>query len=283
MSGRRIVITGASSGVGAAAAEALTTRGNQVTVIGRDPERTGAVAERIGADYFVADFADLGQVRRLAEGLASRYERIDVLANNAGGLFPERRITVDGYELTFQVNHLAPFLLTNLLLDRLIASHGLVITTASEAHRRAQLDLNDLQLEHGWTSWRAYNRSKLANILFTRELHRRYVLDGIFAAAFHPGVVASGFAHDARWPTGWYYGSRVGQRLMVTPEQGADTLVWLADGVPPRDWAPGQYYIKRQISQPSRQARDAGLAGALWRRSAKLVGLPTEPQPVEQP
>jgi NAD(P)-dependent dehydrogenase (short-subunit alcohol dehydrogenase family) len=206
-----------------------------------------------------------------------------VLAYIGGGLFPERRLTVDGYELTFQVNHLAPFLLTNLLLDRLIASHGLVITTASEAHRRAQLDLNDLQLEHGWTSWRAYNRSKLANILFTRELHRRYVLDGIFAAAFHPGVVASGFAHDARWPTGWYYGSRVGQRLMVTPEQGADTLVWLADGMPPRDWAPGQYYIKRQISQPSRQARDAGLAGALWRRSAKLVGLPTEPQPVEQP
>lgn len=269
---RTIVITGASDGVGAAAARALSAGDARLVLIGRTPDKVERIASETGAEGIVADFSRLDAVRDLADDLLSRCERIDVLVNNAGGIFDQRTVTGDGYELTFQVNHLAPFLLTGLLRARLTQSQGQVITTASDAHRRGRLDLTDLQLARRWTKWRAYNNSKLANILFTREFHRRYVLDGVAAASFHPGLVASGFGLNDSGLTGWFYRSGL-RRVMVTPEQGADTLVWLAEGTPPRDWASGEYYVDRRIARPSRAARDDVLARALWDASARLVGL----------
>lgn len=271
---RTIVITGASDGVGAAAARALAAGGDRVVVVGRTPAKVAAVASGIGAEGLVADFSRLADVRRLASDLLERCERIDVLANNAGGFFDAQTTTEDGHELTIQVNHLAPFVLTNLLLDRLVASRATVVNTSSAAHLRARLDLADIDLAMGWTKWRAYCNSKLANILFTRELHRRLVLDGVATAAFHPGVVASGFGVSDRGVTGRFYRSQVGRRVMVSAEEGADTLVWLANGTPPRDWAPGQYYVKRRIARTSSAATDDALAEGLWRASAAMVGLP---------
>ena len=270
---RTIVITGASDGVGAAAARALAARGDQVVVVGRTPAKVERVASETGAEGIVADFSRLSDVRRLADQLLTRHRRIDVLANNAGGLFDTRSLTEDGHELTLQVNHLAPFLLTNLLLDRLVADGGTVVNTSSEAHRRGRLDLDDLQGERGWSKWRAYCTSKLANVLFTRALHRHHVLDGVSTAAFHPGLVASGFGTQDQGATGRFYRSPFGRRVMVTPEKGADTLVWLAEGTPPRDWASGLYYVNRRIVRTTAAGRDDTLAEGLWRASAALVGL----------
>ena len=267
---KTIVVTGASAGVGAAAARRLAADGARVVVVGRDPERTGQVAAEIGAECHVADFAKLSDVHALAAEL-NKLDRIDVLANNAGGIIRERVLTEDGFEKTFQVNHLAGFLLTRLLLPKLIASRASVINTSSRAHERARIDLADLQLERGWTPWRAYGRAKLANVLFTRGLHKHHVLDGVFAAAFHPGVVATNFGGPMGGATQWFYESKFGHRVLLSPEQGADTLVWLAQRTPPRDWAPGEYYVKRAIRRPNRQALDAGLVDAFWTRSVHLV------------
>lgn len=269
---RTIVITGASDGVGAAAARALAA-GDHVVVVGRTPAKVARVASETGAEGVVADFSRLSEVRRLAADLLERHERIDVLANNAGGIFDTRQVTEDGHELTWQVNHLAPFLLTNLLLERLLASRASVINTSSEAHRRGKVDLHDPEMENRWTKWASYCTSKLANILFTRALHRRHVLDGISTASFHPGLVASGFGTGGAGATGRFYRSPLGRRVMVSPEQGADTLLWLANGTPPRDWASGEYYVKRQVVRTTAAGRDDALAEALWRASAEQVGL----------
>lgn len=268
---RTIVITGASDGIGASAARSLAAEGDHIAVVGRTASKVEKVAAEVGGRPFVADFAKLTDVERLAGELLDAYPRIDILANNAGGLFDKRVTTEDGHELTFQVNHLAPFLLTKLLMDRLIESQASIINTASHAHYRARLNVTDLELNHGWRKWLAYSNSKLLNILFTKGLHQRYVLDGVHAVSFHPGVVKSSFAHDASGATGWFYRSELGKRTMVTPEQGADTLVWLADGTPPRDWAPGFYYTKRAIAHTLGAARDAELADAVWAATESML------------
>jgi len=267
---KTIVITGASAGVGAAAARRLAAEGAKVVVVGRDPRRTNEVADAIGADRHIADFAKLSDVHALADEL-NKLDRIDVLANNAGGIFAERLITEDGFERSFQVNHLAGFLLTRLVQPKLIASGASVIQTSSMAHYRGHIDLADLQLEKGWSPWKAYADGKLMNVLFTRGLHKRHVLDGIYAAAFHPGVVASNFGSTAGGVTKWFYASALGKRLMISPEQGADTLVWLAQRTPPRDWASGEFYDKRAVRRPNKQALDAGLVDAFWTRSVRLI------------
>lgn len=269
---KTVVITGASAGVGAAAARRLSAEGARVVIVGRDPRRTNAVADELDADRHVADFSKLDDVRALAEEL-NKLDRIDVLANNAGGIFTTREMTQDGFEKTFQVNHLAGFMLTKLLMDKLIASRASVINTSSAAHYRGRLDLGDLNLERNWTSWRAYSNGKLANVLFTRGLHKHHVLDGIYTACFHPGVVATQFADTLGGATRWLYTSDLGKRVLLTPEQGADTLVWLAQRTPPRDWTPGEYYAKRTVRRPNRQALDAGFVDAFWARSVHLVGL----------
>lgn len=274
MSGRVVVITGASGGVGAAAARELAGQGDEVVVVGRNARRTQQVANEIGAQHFLVDYSDLNDVRRLADDLRNNLDHIDVLANNAGGIMPHRALSLDGHEMTFQVNHLAPFLLTNLLLDKLKESRASVIGTASVAHRGARLNMRDLELTRGWSSRRAYANSKLMNILFTRELHRRYSLQGISSACFHPGIVASSFALDLPGPMGFFYRSRLGRRMMVTSQQAAATLVFLAQGRPPRDWISGMYYNEGEPVRPSRKARNRALAAQLWTKSAHIVGLP---------
>lgn len=267
---KTIVVTGASGGIGAAAARRLSREGAKVVVVGRDERRTNQVADELDADRHVADFSRLDDVRALAVEL-NKLDRIDVLANNAGGVFKERVITEDGFEGTLQVNHLAGFLLTNLLLDKLIASGASVINTSSAAHRPGRIDLRDLQLERGWSTWKSYSNAKLANVLFTRGLHQRHVLDGVSTAAFHPGMVASSFGSDLGGAVSWFYSSGLGKRVMISPEQGADTLVWLAQRTPPRDWASGEYYVKRRLRRVNGQADDATLVDAFWAASARLV------------
>lgn len=268
---RTIVITGASDGVGAAAARVLAEQGHEIAVVGRTRLKVEAVAAEIGATPFVADFSRLTEVRRLAAELKTRYPRIDVLANNAGGIVSKRTITEDGHELTLQMNHLAPFLLTNLLLDRLIESRASVITTSSMAAAGGRINLHDLELERGWNKWKAYNNSKLMNVMFARGLHRHHVLDGLSAAAFHPGMVASNFGRSSKGLTGWFWNSTVGRKIMITPERGADTLVWLATGTPPRDWASGLYYVERRPRIPNRRILDDLLVDKFWKASTALV------------
>jgi len=268
---RTIVITGASDGIGAAAARALSAAGDTVVVVGRSPQKTAAVAAEIGADHFIADFARLDDVRDLAAALLERYPRIDVLANNAGGIMGERETTIDGHELTLQVNHLAPFLLTTLLIERLVASEASVINTASIANRLfGNIDIDDLQNARRYSPNKAYGDSKLANILFISELQRRYGGRGITAAAFHPGVVATGFAANTSSLLRFVYGA-VLSRFLGSAEKGADTLVWLASRS--TTFTSGGYYGRRRITKANKQADDTALAARLWDESAALVGV----------
>lgn len=200
-----------------------------------------------------------------------------MLANNAGGIFGDQTKTVDGFEMTFQVNHLAPFMLTSLLIEKLISSRAAVIQTSSSGARLfGKLDIEDLDLEQGFTPHRAYGTAKLENILFTTELHRRYHAHGISAAAFHPGAVATTFAADSDSFMKHIYRSRVGRSLMLNPEKGAAQMVWLAESQPGVDWVSGTYYERRQPAKRNNpQALDSDLAHELWERSAQLLGLPT--------
>jgi NAD(P)-dependent dehydrogenase (short-subunit alcohol dehydrogenase family) len=270
---KTIVITGASNGIGAAAAQQLHRDGHCVVVVGRSPGKTEAIAREISADHFLADFSRLDDVRQLAADLDRAYPRIDVLANNAGGIFGDRAKTADGFEKTFQVNHLAPFLLTRLLLDKLIQSRASVIQTSSSGARLfGKLAIDDLDHDRDFTAQLAYGTAKLENILFTRELDRRYRGRGISAAAFHPGAVATSFATESDSFMKRIYNSRVGRAFMVTPEKGASQLVWLAQSVPGTDWAPGTYYEKRKPARRNNpQALDDDLARQLWDRSEQLI------------
>jgi NAD(P)-dependent dehydrogenase (short-subunit alcohol dehydrogenase family) len=264
------VITGASSGLGASAAATLAQDGWDVAVVGRNPERTHEVALRIGGTPFVADYDRLADVRALAAALLEQYPRIDVLANNAGGLVHRRGVTADGHERTIQHNHLAPFLLTHLLLPRLEEARARVIGSASVANLWAQLDIDDLDYErHHWLGgWRAYGTSKLATILFTRELARR---SSVGAYAFHPGYVSTGFGQET---TVLKIAEFVGRgHLGRTPEEGAAPLVHLAtvEEVP----APSGTYFDglKPGGRVHRAAKDPTLAVRLWERSAEIVGL----------
>jgi len=274
MKDKVVVITGASDGIGAEGARQLHRLGATVVVVGRSPTKTKSVADEIGAPSYVADFAVLADVHRLADELNRDFPRIDVLANNAGGIFGERELTVDGHEKTMQVNHLAPFLLTNLLLDVLIASKASVINTSSRAHQMfAKFDINDLEVEHGYTQRIAYGNAKLENILFTKELHRRYHDQGISTAAFHPGSVASNFASDTDSLIRYVYHTPLRRLILITPAKAADTLVWLASTTPGTDWESGDYYAKRKPAKVTEPAANPEFALKLWDRSAKMCGL----------
>ena len=272
MTGRTIVITGASDGIGAAAAVRLSRSGENVVVVGRSAHKTAAVAEQIGADHLSADFADLAQVRELAERLLRHCPRIDVLANNAGGFMGRREVTVDGHEKTFQVNHLAPFLLTTLLLDRLIASRATVLNTSSVGNKLyGHVEIDDLDAEHGYRASKAYGDSKLENILFTRELHRRYHSSGISTAAFHPGNVASNFGGEAPLWIRAAYRTPIKHLALIGVERGSDELVWLASSTPGTDWVSGEYYANHKIARANRRAYDPTLARDLWDRSTAMT------------
>lgn len=244
MTAKTIVITGASDGIGAAAARQLTAMGHKVVVVGRSKEKTERVAKELGAPWHLADYANLADVVRLA-GELRQYEHIDVLANNAGGAQNERRVTVDGFERTFQINLLGGFLLTRLLLDKLAESHATVIQTSSiAANLFSDFDPADLQNEKDYTPFKAYGNGKLEDALFTRELQRRYGEKGLSAVAFEPGVVRTNFASESTKFVKFCYHSPLKYLFTITPERSARRLVALATGVPGRDFTPGEVYSK---------------------------------------
>ena len=274
---RVVVVTGGSDGIGAAAARMLASRGDEVVVVGRSPDKTRAVAAETGAECHVADFTHLDQVRDLARALRARHSRVDVLLNNAGLIAgPRRTVTADGHELTFQVNHLAGFLLTVLLREPLAAAQGRVITTSSRAGaaRGARVVPGDLDMANGYDGLRAYQASKLANVLFTRELARRWGPLGVSAAAVHPGMVRSQWGRTGPAAVRLVMNSPF-RLAMRSPERGADTPVWLATSAPGRDWESGGYFADRKPATASPVADDANLAKELWDRSAQMCGMDT--------
>lgn len=280
MTQRTIIITGASDGIGAASARQLAAAGENVVVVGRSPEKTAAVAASIAAPYHLADYGSLTEVRRLAAELLHTYPRIDVLANNAGQNF-RKGDTGDGFDRSLQVNHLAPVLLTTLLLERLIASRAAVIQTASEASRIfGRLDLDDLNNRRRWSADKAYGDSKLANILFTRELHRRYGDRGLTAVSFHPGEIATNMGHDTSSPTRLIYQTRLGRRLFLSDaESGGRALTRFIQGTPGVTWQSGGYYVKdRPARRVNPQVDDARLARGLWDRTAAILESPDDPR-----
>jgi len=267
-----VVLTGATRGIGEAAAVGLARQGAELALVGRDHERVRAVAEqarRAGSPAVtehVADLTLMSEVRELAEKLRDAHERIDVLANNAGALFSQRAVTAEGLERTFALNHLAPFLLTSMLLEQL--DGGRVVTTASDAHTAGRLDLDDLQAERSYSAWRAYGTSKLCNILFTRELARR--APQLHANCFHPGVVRTGFGKNEG--SIWKVLITVAGPFLRSPSRGARSLVWLALA-PEGGNLTGEYVVNEKVKAPSAQAQDDDLAQGLWEHSEELCGL----------
>ena len=270
---KTIVITGSSDGIGAAAARHLNEAGHRVVVIGRSPRKTAEVARSIGADHFVADFARLDDVRRLAGDLTSAYPRIDVLANNAGGVFGDPARTVDGFEKTFQINHLAPFLLTTLLMDTLLESSATVIQTSSVGGEQVRsFDPTDLNLDKNFSPVRAYGAAKLENILFTMELHRRYHHRGLSTAAFHPGNVATNFGSETTSKLMRFLATnRITRSMLISPEKGASQLVWLATTTPGTEWRSGDYYTNRKPKTARCATPDNAVAP--WDESERLLSL----------
>lgn len=268
------MITGASDGIGAAAARRLHRSGANVALVGRSQSKTAAVAAELGADYFVADFADLSQVRELADKIRAAYPRIDVLANNAGGMFTNAHTTGDGHEVTFQVNYLAPFLLTTRLMEVLVESRATVLSTTSSSHKLVRrvtaTDLEDTARRRPST---AYALTKLAIVLFTRELHRRYHGSGLSSATFHPGYVNSNFgeASGSRFLVFMKYRVPLMVRFTATADEAADQLVWLASSTPGVDWMSGEYYAKGKLAKANRAAYDADLARELWDRTLAKI------------
>ncbi|HUN45892.1 MAG TPA: SDR family oxidoreductase [Stellaceae bacterium] len=280
MQGKVCVITGATSGIGLAAATALAERGAELALVGRDPARGDAVLKQLRsqnpdlrAAIHYADLSRMDEVRRLGQELLAAYPRIDILINNAGALFPRREVTVDGLERTFALNHMAYFLLTNLLRERLIASSpARIVNVASRAHEDAVLDFADLNIELDYTGWTAYRRSKLANILFTRELARRLRGTGVTANSLHPGFVASRFGDNCE---GVYrMGMGLAKRLFaIRPESAAETIVYLASAGE-LEGESGGYFARSAPAQLSSAAQDEAAARRLWELSAEIARIP---------
>lgn len=274
---KTIVITGASDGIGAAAARQLADADHRLILVGRSPEKTRAVAVETGATHFTADFARLDEVRELAAQIAAEVGEggIDVLANNAGGIFGDRTPTVDGFEKTLQVNHLAPFLLTNLLLPQLLRSDAAVVNTSSVAHRLfGHLDIDDLDNRTKFSANKAYGDAKLANVLFTKSLHTKFHAEGLRSVAFHPGTVSTNFASESSSIMRLVYRTPLKRLLLISAEKGGENLRWFIDGTPDETWFSGAYYDERTLStRVNPQVDDPTLAESLWQRSAELVGL----------
>jgi NAD(P)-dependent dehydrogenase (short-subunit alcohol dehydrogenase family) len=278
LTGRTVVVTGASSGIGLAAAEQLARLGADLVLVGRDPARLEAAVGRVGAAggpgavaALRCDLERLADVRALAAELLARCPRIFALVNDAGGASARRRVTADGFERTLGVNHLAPYLLTRLLEGRLRESApSRIVNVASEGHRRGDLDFSDLQLERGYAMMRAYGRSKLCNILFTRALARRLAGTGVTATCLHPGVVSTRIWEGAPWPLRPVFA--VARWFMISPERSAESVVRLVAD-PALAGVSGAYFDQQAVAQPSALARDDGLAARLWEESARLVGV----------
>ncbi len=278
--GKRVVITGATRGIGLAAAEALAALGAKVTVVGRSEARTREAATRVErarrggspVETAVADLASQAQVRALAAELLDRHQRIDVLVNNAGALYVRHQLSADGIELTWALNHLAPFLLTGLLLDRLRESApARIITTSSGAHNGRSIPFDALagEVPDGGRNFRRYGQTKLANILFTRELARRLESSGVSAYCFHPGLVATGFSRNNGPAV--KAAATIARPFSRSPERGARTLVWLADTPDVGELQSGGYFVDERLATPSANARDDEAARRLWELSDAQV------------
>ena len=274
VAGKRVVVTGATSGIGLAAAIELARRGADLTVVARNQARAAEAVRRISAvstgsapDVTLADLASQSSIRQLAVELLARYPRIQVLVNNAGAIYGRWQMSADGIELTWAVDHLAPFLLTNLLLDRLKASHpARIVTTSSGAHERARIPFDDLNAERSWggAGFTRYGETKLANILFTAELARRLEGTGVTANAFHPGFVATGFNRNNG--VMMRIGMAISRPFARSPQKGAETLVWLVDSEDANDLN-GAYVFDRRPVAPSPAAQDVETARRLWQIS----------------
>jgi NAD(P)-dependent dehydrogenase (short-subunit alcohol dehydrogenase family) len=278
MNGKLVLITGGTSGIGKAAATALANLGAEVVVTGRNRERGEGAIEEIRREsgsrkvsLLLADLAVQAEVRRLAEEFEASHDRLDVLVNNAGLIQSRRTETPDGIEVTFAVNHLAPFLLTNLLLDLLKESApSRIITVSSEAQRRAKIDFDNLQGERRYSAFRAYGQSKLANIMFTYELAERLRGTNVTANCLHPGGVNTNFGNNNRGPMTLLF--RAFKPFMRSPEQGADTIVYLAAS-PDVEGMSGKYLVDRRVIAPSEEAYDEPTRKKLWEISEELTGL----------
>jgi NAD(P)-dependent dehydrogenase (short-subunit alcohol dehydrogenase family) len=280
MDGRTVIITGGNSGVGKATATAVAAAGARTLITARDEARGRRALDDVrrasGSDLVelvVFDLADLGSVREAAAEISARCEQIHVLVNNAGLVLSDRTVTRDGFETTFAINHLGPFLLTQLLTDRLVASApARVVTVSSTAHNSARtgLDFDDLQSEVGYSAMQVYGRSKLANILFANELSRRLVGTGVTSNSLHPGVVATGFGRDDDTSGVLAFGLKLIKPFILTPDKGARTSVYLASSPEVAD-VTGKYFVKCREKAPSAAAQDPAAATLLWSISEALV------------
>lgn len=272
VNGKRVLLTGGTNGIGLAAAAELAKRGAQITLIARDAPRASAAVRSIVAaasqptsvDVLLGDLASQRSIHQLAAQALAKYPRIQVLINNAGAIYRQRQQGIDGIELTWAVNHLAPFLLTTLLLDRIKGSApARIITTSSDAHKGARIPFDDFSGERGWRGmgFGRYGETKLANILFTVELARRLQGTGVTANCFHPGFVASGFNRN-NGPL-MRFGMTLSRPFARSTSKGAETLVWLADSEEAGQFNGGYFYDMRQLA-PSAEAQDADAARRLW-------------------
>ncbi len=282
MAGKTVIVTGANSGIGLETAVALAAQGARVVMTARDAARGEAAVSEVRrrvpdaqTDLAVFDLASMASVRQGATDLLDRCPAIDVLVNNAGLVLSDRRQTVDGFETTFAVNHLGPFLLTRLLLGRILASGpARVVTVASMAHRYARhgIDYADIGRSASYRGMLVYGESKLANILFTRELARRLEGTAVTANCLHPGTVATGYARDGDTSGVLAFGIRIIKPFVLTAKRGARTSIYLASS-PDVGHVSGEYFIKCQVRQPSAPARDAAAALQLWEASEAWCGL----------
>lgn len=283
MTGKTVLITGGTGGIGKAAAAGLASMGAQVGISGRDRVRAERAAREIEAEsgtpevnVFVADLSSQAEVRRLANEVLSAYPRLDVLLNNVGGFWAHRHLTADGLEHTFALNHLAPFLLTNLLLERLMASApARVVTVSSGAQSMGKIDFDDVMGERDYSGQRAYNQSKLANVMFTYELARRLEGTGVTATVLHPGMTNTSFSSEdpSRKVAPIVF---VVRPFMKSPKRGADTAVYLASS-PEVEGVTGQYFVNHKSKESDESSYDTATTTRLWRVSADLVGIPTDP------
>jgi NAD(P)-dependent dehydrogenase (short-subunit alcohol dehydrogenase family) len=278
VAGKRVVLTGATSGIGLAAARRLAALGAELTLVARSPRRAAHALQLINEtphpDVLYADLASQADVRRLADEILQRYSSIEVLINNAGAMYTSRQLSPDGIELTWAVNYLAPFRLTTLLLERLKASApARVIITTSAAHYREHIQFDDLQAERGYPlmGFARYAETKLADVLFTAELARRLTGTGVTANCFHPGFVGSGFNHNNGLP--WRLAMLISRPFARTTERGAETLVWLADSAEVSDIS-GGYFIDKRLRRPSAVAQDVEVARRLWQVTEQQLRQP---------
>jgi len=280
MSGKVCLVTGATAGIGKITATALAAQGAVLVLHGRNQEKAELSVNQIKAEtgneyisYVLADFSNLDQVRELANNFQERFDHLHVLVNNAGGFFNKRIPTSYGVEMTFLVNHLAPFLLTNLLLGTIKnSSSARIVNISSEGHRQGKIDLTDLGFERGYFGMKAYGRSKLANILFTYELARRLEGTGVTVNALHPGHIATDI-----WKTNFGVIGPALKRIMglfsLTPEEGAENSIYLATS-PEVEGIHGKYFIKNEPAQSSPASYDEEISQRLWKLSAALTSLP---------